>query len=255
MHAKALSSMSFDSTQPAISVRDISKKYVRGEHVVPFHKKRNDVSSFYALKNVSFNVERGEVLGVIGRNGAGKSTLLRLIAGLGAPTSGSIVRNGDVGLMLGLGLGMHSEMTGRENIRMSGRLLGMTRKEIQEREGDIIAFSELKESMDTPVKFYSAGMRSRLSFAIVMHLSHPDIVLIDEALAAGDHAFRQKAYDAIRSFAETDRTVVIASHGIGRLEAIADRCLLLQNGQIAAIGDPTDVVEMYVQNSSLLPCI
>lgn len=238
----------------AIILDRVSKQYRLGEHVLPFYSRctKKAPEKLWALKDVSFSVSAGEVLGVIGSNGAGKSTLMRLIAGLTKPSEGTITRRGNVGTLLGLGLGVHAELTGRENIYMTGSLHGMKTADIQKQFDTIVEFAELEKFIDTPVKFYSSGMRARLSFSTVMHLEHPDIMLIDEVLAAGDIAFKQKALYKIKEFTKSGRTVVIASHGVGRLKEIADRCLYLDHGVIQALGDTKEVVHSYQKNMQAL---
>ncbi len=242
-----------------ISVNGLSKRYYRiGRHVtlkglleshLPGRKqqrKEENSGLFWALKDINFTLNRGEVLGIIGRNGAGKTTLLKIIARLTAPTLGSVHVTGSVGSYLGMGVGMHQELTGRENIGLSGSLLGMGRRSVAEKMEEIIAFSELEDSIDMPVKFYSSGMRARLAFSIAAHLDQKDILMIDEALAAGDIAFCQKCLRKIQSLVEHGQTALFVSHGMGQIQNLSTRCLYLKQGTMAGYGETEQVVQQYL---------
>ena len=199
---------------------------------------------FYALHDVSFSVEQGETFGIIGHNGSGKSTLLKLIADVMAPSEGVVRVSGLVSPLIELGAGFHPDMTGRENIFLNASILGMPNREIGARFSDIVAFSELAEFIDTPVKRYSSGMYVRLGFAVAAH-SDPDILLVDEVLAVGDAAFQQKCFGKIREFQRQGVTIVLVSHALSLVEQFCHRALLLDHGRVTAEGSPQDVVQRY----------
>lgn len=199
---------------------------------------------FCALSDVSFEIATGECVSVIGPNGAGKSTTLGLIAGVLRPSSGTIETVGRVCPLLELGAGFHSELNGRENIVLNGVLLGLTREEVAERVDEIIAFSELGEFIDAPLRTYSTGMTSRLGFSVAVHLS-PKILLVDEALAVGDEAFRQKCIRRMEHFREQGTTMVFVSHEMESVARISDRVALIVAGKLVDMGEPSRVIESY----------
>ncbi|MEX2113977.1 MAG: ABC transporter ATP-binding protein [Pirellulales bacterium] len=199
---------------------------------------------FRALDDVSFEIRAGECVSVIGPNGAGKSTTLGLIAGVLRASSGTIHTVGRVCPLLELGAGFHSELNGRENIVLNGILLGLTRREVLERVDDIIAFSELGEFIDAPLRTYSTGMVSRLGFSVAVHLD-PNILLVDEALAVGDQAFRQKCLRRMQQFRDRGTTMVFVSHEMESLAQISDRVALIVAGQLVDIGEPARVIDRY----------
>lgn len=201
---------------------------------------------FCALDNVSFEVRRGECLGLIGPNGAGKSTTLGLIAGVLRPTAGRLETHGRICPLLELGAGFHSELNGRENITLNGVLLGLTRREVVERTEAIIGFSELGAFIDAPLRSYSTGMIARLGFSVAVHLD-PDILLIDEALAVGDESFRQKCLRRMQQFRQAKTTMVFVSHDMSAVAEISDRVALVERGQLVDIGEPRNVIERYRQ--------
>ncbi len=198
---------------------------------------------FWALKDVSFQVTRGETLGIIGRNGAGKSTVLKLLSRISAPTSGEITINGRLSALIEVGSGFHPDLTGRENVYLSGSILGMRRREIARKLDSIIDFAGVREFIDTPVKRYSSGMYVRLGFSIAAHL-HPDILLLDEVLAVGDSSFQTKCYDRISELKKGGTTIVFISHDLNAVEFLCDRALLL-DGKIVGDGLPIDVIRQY----------
>jgi lipopolysaccharide transport system ATP-binding protein len=198
----------------------------------------------WALKDVSFKVKHGEVLGIIGRNGAGKSTLLKILSRITSPTRGRAVVRGTVAALLEVGTGMHPEMTGRENIFLNGALLGMPRRETADRFEEIVEFAEIREYIDTPIKRYSSGMRLRLAFAVAAYLS-ADVMIVDEVLAVGDESFQTKCLERIRAFQSEGRTIVFVTHALGTVEDICNRAYLLMHGDLVAEGDPHDVVAEY----------
>lgn len=199
---------------------------------------------FWALKNVSFQVKRGETLGIIGPNGAGKSTVLKLLSRITSPTSGKITINGRLSALIEVGSGFHPELTGRENVYLSGSILGMRRREITEKLDSIIDFAGVRHFIDTPVKRYSSGMYVRLGFSIAAHL-HPDILLLDEVLAVGDAAFQSKCYERIRSLKNSGTTIVFISHDLNAVKFVCDRAMLLSSGEIIADGFTRDVISRY----------
>ena len=204
------------------------------------------VEEFWALKDVSFEVKRGEVLGVIGRNGAGKSTLLKILSRITEPTRGRAVIRGRVASLLEVGTGFHPELTGRENIYLNGAILGMTRAEIAAKFDEIVEFAEVERFLDTPVKRYSSGMYVRLAFAVAAHLE-PEILVIDEVLAVGDVAFQRKCLGKMQNVAETGRTVLFVSHNLPAVVDLTARALLLDGGELKANGPSREVVSQFLQ--------
>ena len=201
-------------------------------------------STFWALRNISLQVPRGASLGVIGRNGAGKSTLLKLLVGITAPTRGTIVIEGRTAALIEVGSGFHPELTGRENAFLSGAILGMRRREIAAKLDRIIAFAGVERFIDTPVKWYSSGMYVRLGFAIAAHME-PDVLLVDEVLAVGDAEFQVKCLQRIQDLKRQGTTILLISHDLSAVERLCDRAILLEGGEIAESGAPSDVVAAY----------
>src|SRR5215831_11872786 len=199
---------------------------------------------FWAVREVSFEVKRGEALGIIGHNGAGKSTILKLLASITTPSAGEITINGRAAALIEVGSGFHPELTGRENIYLSGSILGMPRSEIGRKLESIIDFAEIWEFIDIPVKRYSSGMYVRLGFAIAAHLE-PEILLLDEVLAVGDMAFQRKCLDRVRTLRQEGRTIIFISHDLNSVEALCDRVLLMQRGEVIANGSPSEVIGQY----------
>ena len=210
------------------------------------HLKRQKPDRFVAVKGISFYVREGEILGIIGKNGSGKSTTLNALAGLVSPDSGSIDLNGHSISLLSIGVGFIREMTGRENITLSGMLLGFTEEQVKAKEQEIIDFAEIGEFIDMPVRTYSSGMYSKLAFSITAILE-TDIMLIDEVLSVGDQKFKKKSYEKMKSLiSNKDRTVVIVSHSIETLKQLCDTVMWMHEGQIKRIGDPNEVLDEYV---------
>jgi len=201
-------------------------------------------SKFEALKDVSFEVYKGETVGVIGKNGAGKSTLLGLIAGVLKPDRGKVITKGRISPLLELGAGFHPDLTGRENIMLNGVLLGMTRKEILKKIDEIIRFSELEEFIDQPIRTYSSGMIARLGFSVIAHLE-PDILLIDEILAVGDIDFQKKCIDKILTFKKNSVTILFVSHNLEQVQELCDRVIWIDNHRIKMSGEPEEVIKAY----------
>lgn len=199
---------------------------------------------FWALRDTSFEVQPGEVLGVIGRNGAGKSTLLKILSRITRPTTGRAEVNGRVGSLLEVGTGFHPELTGRDNIYLNGSILGMSRREIASRFDEIVAFAEIEQFLDTPVKRYSSGMYVRLAFAVAAHLD-PEILIVDEVLAVGDAGFQKKCLDRMKTVSTQGRTILFVSHNLPALENLCDSGVLLSGGRVAARGSIQDVLAQY----------
>lgn len=250
-------------SKPIIEVRDISKRYRLGAtHGAPykalrdviagaFHprKKQQSPQDFWALQDISFDVQEGEVLGIIGRNGAGKSTLLKVLSRITEPTTGQITLRGRVASLLEVGTGFHPELSGRENIFMNGAILGMTRQEIRSKFDEIVAFAEVERFIDTPVKRYSSGMYVRLAFAVAAHLE-PEILLIDEVLAVGDVEFQKKCLGKMGEIARTGgRTVLFVSHNLGSVKQLCSKAILLDRGKVAFQGPVEETVNQYLANS------
>ena len=208
------------------------------------HRAQDDY--IWALKDVSFEVKRGEVVGIIGRNGAGKSTLLKVLARITEPTEGYAEVRGRVGSLLEVGTGFHPELTGRENIYLNGAILGMRKAEIDRKFDEIVAFAEIEKFMDTPVKFYSSGMYVRLAFAVAAHLD-PEILLVDEVLAVGDAAFQKKCLGKMGEVAGEGRTVLFVSHNMGAIQNLCDWAICLAQGTIIACGSIDYTIEYYVR--------
>ena len=210
------------------------------------HLKRQKPDRFVAVKGISFYVREGEILGIIGKNGSGKSTTLNALAGIFSPDSGSINLNGHSISLLSIGVGFIREMTGRENITLSGMLLGFTEEQVKAKEQEIIDFAEIGEFIDMPVRTYSSGMYSKLAFSITAILE-TDIMLIDEVLSVGDQKFKKKSYEKMRNLiSNKDRTVVIVSHSIDTLKQLCDTVMWMHEGTIKRIGDPEEVLDEYV---------
>lgn len=241
-----------------ISVVNISLRYrlVRErprtlqEYVIRLLKgKRLDYEGFWALRDVSVEVKRGETLGIIGPNGAGKSTFLKVIARVLRPTEGSLTVNGKIAPLIELGAGFDMELTGAENIYLNASILGLSRKEIEKRFDRIIEFSELGDFIYSPLKSYSSGMVARLGFSIATEVE-PDILIIDEVLAVGDERFRKKCDERIRSFKERGTTILFVSHNMSEIKRLCDKVLWLDKGHLKLYGDPEDVVNEYIKDKS-----
>ncbi|HEY7783454.1 MAG TPA: ABC transporter ATP-binding protein [Pyrinomonadaceae bacterium] len=211
---------------------------------------RSRATDFWAVRDVSFEVERGEALGIIGHNGAGKSTVLKLLSNITTPTSGEIVINGRLAALIEVGSGFHPELTGRENIYLNGSILGMSRREITDKLDDIVEFAGVRQFIDTPVKRFSSGMYVRLGFSIAAHLN-PDILLLDEVLAVGDASFQQKCIQRISELKRSGKTIVFISHDLGAVERLCDRVLLMKRGEVITSGPARQVVAAYQSDATL----
>jgi lipopolysaccharide transport system ATP-binding protein len=205
---------------------------------------KSQFCDFEALKGISFTIDEGEAVGIVGRNGSGKSTTLKIMAGVYRPTSGRVKVNGHVAALIELGAGFHPDLTGRENIVINGLLLGLSRREIRAREEKIVDFAELGDFIDSPVKQYSSGMYMRLGFAVAAEVD-PDILLIDEILAVGDAAFQQKCIARIEDFRRRGKTIVYVSHAPSTVKHLCTRALLIHEGILIAEGTPKEVFERY----------
>jgi lipopolysaccharide transport system ATP-binding protein len=210
---------------------------------------RLEREDFWALRNVSLDIQQGEVVGIIGRNGAGKSTMLKLLSRITVPTTGRICINGRIGSLLEVGTGFHQELTGRENIFLNGAILGMSRAEIVRKFDEIVAFSEIEDFLDTPVKRYSSGMYVRLAFAVAAHLE-PEILIIDEVLAVGDGVFQKKCLGKMGSFAQSGRTVLFVSHNMEAVRTLCQRGIWMKEGQLYKDGKIDSIIEDYFSDNA-----
>ncbi len=212
-------------------------------------KQESSYQEFWALKNVTFSVERGEVVGIIGRNGAGKSTLLKILSRITYPTQGACVVRGRAGSLLQIGTGFHPELTGMENIFLNGAILGMRRREVRAKLDEIIDFSGVEQFLEMPIKKYSTGMHQRLAFAVAAHFE-PEILLLDETLAVGDVEFQKKCREKMQEISSQEgKTIIVVSHQLPLLQSVCGRCLLLENGSIVADGAPEEIVREYLSRN------
>jgi ABC-type polysaccharide/polyol phosphate transport system ATPase subunit len=207
-------------------------------------KSKRSIEQFSVLNDLSLEIEKGECVALIGRNGAGKSTLLSIISRIYKPTSGQAIVNGRIAPLLELGAGFHPELTGLENIIFNGVILGLTRKQVEAKLDEIIAFSELEHHIDSPIRTYSSGMLARLGFSIATHVD-ADILIVDEVLAVGDFAFEQKCYSRIEEFKKSGGTILFVSHQMDSIRKVADRCVWLEDGKVRMDGDPEVVITAY----------
>lgn len=261
--------MTVSKNEPIIEVKHLSKQYGIGVNksyktlcdsltsvirnplrTLKNSRKPND--TFWALKDVNLEVERGEILGIIGKNGAGKSTLLKVISRITCPTNGEVCLRGRVGSLLEVGTGFHPELTGRENVYFNGAILGMKKREIDEKFEEIVKFSQIENFLDTPVKRYSSGMYTRLAFAVAAHMD-PEILIVDEVLAVGDVSFQKKCLGKMKEVATEGRTVLLVSHQMGMIQNLSTRCLLLESGRISDIGSPSEVISNYLKTGASDP--
>lgn len=248
----------------AVNIAHLTKEYQLGtsqhnslrETLGNLFKRSNKTNErFLALDDVSFQIKRGEVFGIIGRNGAGKSTLLKVLSKITTPTAGRIEIDGRVASLLEVGTGFHPELTGKENIFLNGTILGMSRNEIKSKLDEIIEFSGVSKFIDTPVKHYSSGMYVRLAFAVAAHLN-PEILIIDEVLAVGDVEFQKKCLGKMQGVSKEGRTVLFVSHDMGAIRFLCDRVAVLEDGKIAFIGNADDAINYYlssVKNKVTIP--
>ncbi len=259
----------------AISIKNLAKRYTIGKQAVPYRTLRESIvdsvkaparrawhrlqnkadrpgqeanPEIWALRDISFDVQPGEVVGVIGRNGAGKSTLLKVLSRIADPTSGRVELRGRVGSLLEVGTGFHPELTGRENIYLNVAILGMTRREVASKFDAIVAFAEIDRFLDTPVKRYSSGMHMRLAFAVAAHLE-PEIIVVDEVLAVGDAAFQNKCLGKMSEVSRAGRTVLFVSHNMTAVKSLCLRAILIEAGRVACDGDVDTVVNRYLDSA------
>ena len=236
--------------KPVVEFTNVTKRYrLRDESTLKeflpsLILRRTPASAFNAVDDLSFRVNRGETLGIIGRNGSGKSTVLKLASGVAAPTKGTIVANGRIAPLIELGAGFLVELTGKENVYLNANVLGMSNRRVSEVYGRIVEFAELEKFMDTPVKHYSSGMFIRLAFAVAVHCE-PDILVLDEGLGVGDMAFQEKCLEQIRDFQRSGITVLLVSHSIGLVKDFCQRVILLDAGKKVMEGEPSEVVALY----------
>ena len=223
------------------TIRELFSKFFR--HASKFH-------NFEAVKDVSFEIPAGEMVGLIGPNGSGKSTLLKIIAGIYRPSAGRVHVNGTIAPLIELGAGFHSELTGRENVLLNGLLLGFSKREMQEREQSIIDFADIGDFIDAPVKQYSSGMYTRLAFSVATAVD-PDILVLDEILAVGDAAFQQKCFDRLQQFRGSGKTILLVTHSLQQVIEYCDRAILLDRGHIVADGTPQAVIDTYSAHSGV----
>jgi len=234
----------------AIELENVSKSFQMEKSKKSFsfqlYSKKTKLS---ALDNISLKIKKGEVIGIIGRNGSGKTTLLKIISGIYEPDSGKVHVNGKIAPLLNIGTGFHKELNAKENIIMSGLLLGIKKSEIERKIPKIIQFAELEKFTQMPLKHYSTGMRARLAFSLALQVE-ADILLVDEILAVGDEKFRKKSYESFLSFKEQGKTILLVTHSLGSKLKIADRVIFMKNGKINMIGTPDEVISKYSENSS-----
>ena len=211
-------------------------------------RKSNDrrVRYIHAVRDVSFEVPHGQVLGIIGANGAGKSTMMRAMAGILPPSEGEVVVNGRISVLLALGVGFNGQLSGRDNVVLGSMAAGLTRKQVYERFDQIVEWAELEDVIDLPMKAYSSGMYGRLAFAVSTHLD-PDVLLVDEALSTGDAHFRRKSYEKMQEIVGQARTIVIVSHGIGAIKEMCDTVIWMHKGEVVKQGDPDEVASEYLE--------
>lgn len=252
--------------KPIIKVENLSKQYKLGTRSAPYttlretfskitrspfemlprRRNRNKNGSFWALRDISFEVEAGEVVGIIGRNGAGKSTLLKILARVTEPTDGRVELYGNVNSLLEVGTGFHPELTGRENIFVNGAILGLKHSQIKRLFDEIVEFAEIEQFLDTVVKHYSSGMYMRLAFSVAAHLN-PDILIIDEVLSVGDQQFQKKCLGKVQDVAKSGRTVLFVSHNMAAVENLCGRAVVLEHGKVTFVGEQTRAISHYLE--------
>jgi len=213
------------------------------------HSNSNSSDIIWAIRNISFDVKRGEVLGIIGKNGAGKSTILKILSRITDPTNGRVEIRGRISSLLEVGTGFHPELTGRENVYLNGTILGMRKREIEKKFDEIVEFSGVEKFLDTPVKRYSSGMSVRLAFAVAAHLD-PEILIIDEVLAVGDAEFQKKCLGKMDQVSKEGRTLIFVSHNLGAIDQICQRAILIEDGRVKLTGAPSKVIKSYVMSEA-----
>ena len=253
------------SNEPIIKVEGLSKMYLLNKSGIPKSDtlygnirsslqnfkniaKKQETSDFWALQNVTFDINQGDRVGIIGRNGAGKSTLLKILSRITPPTKGRVEISGRLASLLEVGTGFHGDLSGRENIYLNGSILGMSKHEIDRKFDEIVAFAEVEQFLDTPVKRYSSGMYVRLAFAVAAHLE-PEILIVDEVLAVGDAAFQKKCIGKMKDVSNGGRTILFVSHSMASIQNLCDKCLYLKNGEMVTYGKTDDVIPVYLRAS------
>lgn len=238
-----------------IEFKNVSKKFRKGQRLYLKQAlldlfKKDVKRDFWALKDVSFKIKKGESVGIIGVNGSGKSTLLKMIAGVLYPTEGNVEVSGRIGPLIELGAGFHPELSGRDNIYLNGVILGLSKGEIENKFDEIVDFAQLKDFIETPVKHYSSGMYMRLGFSVAVAIS-PDILLIDEILAVGDIGFQKKCINKIKEFQRAGKTCVIVSHNLDLVKNICEKVMLFDKGKLILMGDPDKVISRYFSKAMI----
>jgi len=244
------------SNEIIISFKNVTKKFSKlnqktfKEFIPALIRGEQTTESFTALNDISFEIKKGETVGIIGPNGSGKSTILKLIAGVMSPNSGRVMVKGKISPLIELGAGFHPELTGSENIYLNGAILGLKRKEIDNNFQSIVDFAELQEFIDQPVKHYSSGMYMRLAFAVAIHV-HPEILIVDEILSVGDQSFQEKCFKRMEEFKKSkDITIIFVSHSLGQVEQFCTRAIYLNNHKIQYDGDTQKAVQKYIKKQS-----
>jgi lipopolysaccharide transport system ATP-binding protein len=243
--------------KPILQIENISKRFRISHELQPylnfrdrliqlFRKSTTSTEEFWALNDISFNVEAGESIGIIGKNGAGKSTLLKILSKITPPSSGKIISRGRIASLLEVGTGFHPELTGRENIFLNGSILGMKRIEIQQKFDEIVEFSGVEKFLDTPLKHYSSGMQLRLAFAVAAFLE-PEVLIIDEVLAVGDAEFQKKCMGKMDEVSKSGRTILFVSHNMNAVNSLCTRCIYLSKGKIVDIGKTEEIINQYLK--------
>src|ERR1044072_6065616 len=239
--------------RPIVEVRNLSKSY-RLDQTAGSRPRSGRDKILWALSDVSFEVLPGEIVGIIGRNGAGKSTLLKILSCIVRPTAGEVDIYGRLGSLLEIGMGFHPDLTGRENVYLNGAIIGMSRREIRRKFDEIVAFSEMEEFLDTPVKYYSSGMHLRLAFAVAAHFE-PEILVLDEVLAVGDAAFQQKCFRKMQEVIREGRTIFFVSHDPAAVQRLCGRALLIESGRLKVDGPAALVVQAYLCGVAAMACV
>ena len=243
---------------PILEVRNLSKSYRIApassslrEAIAQLPAKlfartqENGTNHFWALSDVTFDVSRGETIGFVGRNGAGKTTLLKILSRISDPTSGEVDIYGRTGSLLGVGTGFHPDFTGRENVFLSGVMLGMSRREVQSKFAEIVAFAEIEKFLEMPVKYYSSGMYVRLAFAVAAHFE-PEILILDEVLAVGDAVFQKRCFEKMQQIRRRGSTIILVSHDLASIKRLCDRAILFEAGHLIEVGEPERIIESYL---------
>ena len=238
--------------RPIVQVRNLGKRYRLGHAARSGHRPARD-TIIWALNEVSFEVFPGEIVGIIGRNGAGKSTLLKILSRIVRPTAGEVDIYGRLGSLLEIGTGFHPDLTGRENVYFNGAIIGMSRSETRRKFDEIVAFAEVEEFLDTPVKHYSSGMYLRLAFAVAAHFE-PEILILDEVLGVGDAAFQQKCYRKMKNIIQEGRTIFLVSHDPAAVQRLCRRALLIESGRLKEDGPANTVVKRYLDGVAAAEC-